>query len=103
MIGRCSLYGLWSNATVGGKTLQLCTLDFDTQASLQDFPVVTIYHPRSTKLCHAFANVSWADQNSFHRNSLLLLISIISIEYIGALTGMSSTQMGISEIGIYFY
>ncbi|UJR29433.1 hypothetical protein I4U23_010645 [Adineta vaga] len=81
--GRCSLYGLWGNATLGGKTLQLRALDWDTKGGLQDYPVVTIYHPRSTKLGHAFANVAWAG-------------------YIGTLTGMSSTQMGISEIGIYF-
>lgn len=83
LLGRCSLYGLWGNATLGGKTLQLRALDFDTGASLQDYPVVTIYHPRSSKLGQTFANVAWAG-------------------YIGALTGMSSTQMGISEIGIYF-
>ncbi|CAF0846202.1 unnamed protein product [Adineta steineri] len=81
--GRCSLFGLWGNATMGGKTLQLRALDWDTKGGLQDFPVITIYHPRSEKLGHAFANVAWAG-------------------YIGTLTGMSSTQMGISEIGIYF-
>jgi len=61
----------------------LRALDWDTEGGLQDFPVVTIYHPRSSKLGHAFANVAWAG-------------------YIGTLTGMSSTKMGISEIGIYF-
>ncbi|CAF3751538.1 unnamed protein product [Rotaria sordida] len=56
--GRCSLYGLWGNATLQSKTLQLRALDWDTQGGLQDFPVVTIYHPRSPKLGHAFANVA---------------------------------------------
>jgi len=60
LIGRCSLFGLWGDATLGGKTLQLRALDWDTEAGLQDFPVVTIYHPRSTKLGHTFANVAWA-------------------------------------------
>lgn len=63
-LGRCSLYGLWGNATLGGKTLQLRALDFDTGASLQDYPVVTIYHPRSSKLGQAFANVAWAGKLS---------------------------------------
>lgn len=35
-------------------------MDFDTDAGLQDHPVVTIYHPRSSKLGHTFANVAWA-------------------------------------------
>ncbi|CAF0748336.1 unnamed protein product [Didymodactylos carnosus] len=78
--GRCSLYGLWGNATLGGKTLQLRALDWDINGGLQDYPVVTIYHPLSEKLGHAFANVAWA----------------------GTLTGMSSTRLGISEIGVYF-
>lgn len=82
-LGRCSLYGLWGNATLGGKTLQLRALDFDTDGGFQDHPVVTIYHPRSSKLGHRFANVAWAG-------------------YIGTLTGMSETRLGISEIGIYF-
>ncbi|CAF2808927.1 unnamed protein product [Rotaria sp. Silwood2] len=62
--GRCSLYGLWGNATFGSKTLQLRALDWDTQGGLQDFPVVTIYHPRSSKLGHAFANVAWAGRHN---------------------------------------
>ncbi|CAF3637461.1 unnamed protein product [Rotaria sordida] len=53
--GRCSLYGLWGNATLQSKTLQLRALDWDTQGG-----------------------------------------------YIATLTGMSSTRLGISEIGIYF-
>lgn len=59
-LGRCSLYGLWGKATLGGKTLQLRALDWDTDGGLQDYPVVTIYHPQSEKLGHAFANVAWA-------------------------------------------
>ncbi|CAF1607958.1 unnamed protein product [Rotaria sp. Silwood1] len=81
--GRCSLYGLWGNATLGGKTLQLRALDWDVDAGLQDYPVVTIYHPRTSKLGHTFANVAWAG-------------------YIGTLTGMSSYRLGISEIGVSF-
>ncbi|CAF1996258.1 unnamed protein product [Rotaria magnacalcarata] len=81
--GRCSLYGLWGNATLGGKTLQLRALDWDVDAGLQDYPVVTIYHPGTSKLGHPFANVAWAG-------------------YIGTLTGMSSQRLGISEIGVSY-
>jgi exportin-7 len=59
-IGRCSLYGLWGNATLGGKTLQLRALDWDVDGGLQDYPVITIYHPTTSKLGHPFANVAWA-------------------------------------------
>ncbi|CAF0778657.1 unnamed protein product [Adineta steineri] len=81
--GRCSLYGLWGNATLGGKTLQLRALDWDVDGGLQDYPVITIYHPLTSKLGHPFANVAWAG-------------------YIGTLTGMSSLRLGISEIGVSF-
>ncbi len=60
IIGRCSLYGLWGNATLGGKTLQLRALDWDVDGGLQDYPVITIYHPTTSKLGHPFANVAWA-------------------------------------------
>jgi hypothetical protein len=63
-IGRCSLYGLWGNATLGGKTLQLRALDWDTDGGLQDYPVITIYHPGTSKLGHPFANVAWAGKNA---------------------------------------
>jgi exportin-7 len=43
--------------------LQLRALDWDTDGGLQDFPVITIYHPRTSKLGHAFANVAWAGKN----------------------------------------
>ena len=59
-VGRCSLFGLWGKATLGGKTLQLRALDWDTDGGLQDYPVITIYHPNTPKLGHPFANVAWA-------------------------------------------
>jgi hypothetical protein len=58
--GHCSVYSAWGNATIGGKTLKLRALDWDTESGAQDFPVITIYHPLSSKLGHAFANVAWA-------------------------------------------
>ncbi len=58
------MYGLWGNATLGGKTLQLRALDWDTDGGLQDYPVIAIYHPRTSKLGHPFANVGWAGKNT---------------------------------------
>jgi isopenicillin-N N-acyltransferase-like protein len=81
--GACSFFGAWGNATAGGKTLQLRALDWDTGAGLQNHPTVTIYHPLTPKMGHAFANVGWAG-------------------WIGTLTGMSSKKIGISEIGISY-
>jgi hypothetical protein len=40
--------------------LQLRALDWDTDGGLQDHPVITIYHPGTSKLGHPFANVAWA-------------------------------------------
>ncbi len=57
------MYGLWGNATLGGKTLQLRALDWDTDGGLQDYPVIAIYHPRTSKLGHPFANIAWAGEN----------------------------------------
>lgn len=81
--GACSFYGAWGSATAGGKTLQLRALDWDTGANLQRFPLVTIYHPQTPSMGVPFANVGWAG-------------------WIGTLTGMSSQQIGISEIGISY-
>lgn len=80
-LAQCSLYGLWGKATLGGKTLQMRALDWDTDGGLQDYPVITVYHPLTPKLGHAFVNVAWAG-------------------YIGVLTGMSSSLLGISSIGV---
>jgi len=54
---------------------QLRALDWDTSGPLQEFPLVTIYHPDNG---HAFANVGWAG-------------------WIASITGMSSAQMAMSE------
>ena len=39
-------------------------LDWDTEGGLQDFPVITVYHPLTPKLGHAFVNVAWAGKSS---------------------------------------
>ncbi len=59
--------------------MQLRALDWDTDGGLQDYPVITIYHPRTTKLGHSFANVAWAGKNilfSYLANSVLLCIHL---------------------------
>jgi len=74
---QCSILGAWNSATADGSLLQLRALDWDTSGPMQNFPVVTIYHPNSD-MGQAFANVGWAG-------------------WISSITGMSSAQMGMSE------
>lgn len=81
--GACSFFGAWGNATQDNKVLQLRALDWDCGAGLQDYPLVTIYHPMNNSMGNPFANVGWTG-------------------WIGTLTGMSSTKIGISEIGISY-
>lgn len=80
--GRCSMFGAWGKATPDGGLLQLRALDWDTDGPLQDFPVVVVYHP-DEGYGHDFANVGWAG-------------------WMGGLTGASSKQMAISEIGVSY-
>jgi len=79
--GTCSMFGVWGDA-VGKETnlLQLRSLDWDTDGPFPKFPAVIVYHPDNG---HPFANVGW-------------------IGWIGSMTGMSSLQTAISEIGVYF-
>ena len=74
----CSLFVAWGEATAStGSLLQLRALDYAVNAEIQRYPVVVVYHPRDG---HPFANFTWAGM-------------------VGAVTGMSSQQMAISEIG----
>jgi hypothetical protein len=81
--GRCSMFGSWGEASADGKTIQLRALDWDVGGPLQNFATVVVYHPLDASLGHAWTNVAWAG-------------------YIGTLTGMSSLQLGVSEIGVSF-
>lgn len=81
--GDCSMYGAWGKATAStGKTFQLRALDWDVDGPFKNYAAVVVYHPNSGN-GHAFANVGF-------------------IGWVGALTGQSSAQMGISEIGVAF-
>jgi len=71
----CSMFGAGKTATPDGSLFQLRALDWDISGPLQQYPLVTIYHP---KYGHPFANVGWTG-------------------WIASITGMSSSQMGMSE------
>jgi len=80
--GDCSMIGAWGSATAGGKTLQLRALDWDTEGPFRDYPAVTVYHP-ATPGAHPFTNVGL-------------------LGFIGAFTGQSSEQLGVSDIGVSY-
>lgn len=80
--GDCSMFGAWGSATAStGHTLQLRALDWDTDGPFKDHPAVVVYHPSDNG--HQFANVGF-------------------VGWIGALSGQSSSQLAISEIGVSF-
>eukprot|EP00043_Microstomoeca_roanoka_P004787 m.51843 g.51843 ORF g.51843 m.51843 type:complete len:440 (+) comp12654_c0_seq1:210-1529(+) len=82
--GSCSMYGAWGNATKStGKTFQLRALDWDVDGPFRNFPQITVYHPVNSSNGHAFANIGWTG-------------------WLGSITGISSTQVAISEIGVSF-
>jgi hypothetical protein len=77
--GACSMLGAWGKALhMNGTVLQLRALDWDMDGPFRDLPQITVYHPTEG---HAFANVGMTG-------------------FVGGLTGMSETQLGISEIGV---
>lgn len=76
----CSLFGAWGEATKStGHLLQLRSLDYAVEASIQNHPVIVVYHPNPGN-GHPFANFSWAG-------------------FVGTVTGISSERLAISEIG----
>lgn len=83
--GKCSMIGAWG-AALGpdAKTglLQVRALDWDVDGPFKDHPAITVYHPSSDN-GQAFLNVGWTG-------------------WIASITGMSSAQMAVSEIGVAF-
>jgi len=74
----CSLFGAWGKATAAdGHTYQLRALDYEVDAEIQRYPTIIVYAPRTG---HPFANIGWAG-------------------VVGAVTGISSIPLAISEIG----
>jgi hypothetical protein len=74
----CSIVGAHSSATEKGGLVQLRALDWNTATPLQKYPAVVVYHPDSSFGGHPFAQLGWAS-------------------FMGALTGMSSSPLGICE------
>jgi len=83
--GSCSMFGAWGNATAsrGGKLLQLRALDWDTDGPFKNYPALVIYHPANSSDGHAFANLGF-------------------IGWTASITGMSSSPLAASEIGVSF-
>ena len=80
----CSFAGSWGSASEGGKTFQVRALDYDTDGPFKDFPLVSVYHPEGGDGDgHAFATVGFPAS-------------------VGALTGFSQVQLGLSEIGVSY-
>jgi len=76
--GACSMFGAWGGALADDtKVLQLRALDWNMDGPFRDYSQITVYHPNEG---HSFVNIGFSG-------------------FIGGLTGVSSTQLGISEIG----
>eukprot|EP01127_Copromyxa_protea_P021124 TRINITY_DN7179_c0_g1_i1.p1 TRINITY_DN7179_c0_g1~~TRINITY_DN7179_c0_g1_i1.p1 ORF type:complete len:445 (-),score=71.80 TRINITY_DN7179_c0_g1_i1:193-1527(-) len=82
--GKCSMFGMWGQALAPeyrNSLLQLRALDWDMDGPFRDHSALTVYHP--TDGTNAFINIGM-------------------VGFVGSLTGISSAQMGISEIGVSF-
>jgi hypothetical protein len=75
----CSIVGAWgqatNNITRNGPLYQLRALDWITDGPFQKFPALIVYHPNQG---HNFSIFTWTG-------------------FVGAITGFSSTPMGICE------
>jgi hypothetical protein len=79
---QCSFFGAWGSAVAkDGHSYQLRALDFDTTGPFKEFPQITVYHPSDGG--HPYAQVSWPGN-------------------VGSLSGFSSQQIAISEIGVSY-
>jgi len=80
--GACSMFGVWGESIPkDGSILQLRAFDWDVDGPYKDVPAIVIYHPSNNG--HTFMNIGF-------------------IGWIGSFSGMSATQLGISEIGVSF-
>eukprot|EP00008_Paramoeba_atlantica_P013226 CAMPEP_0201477678 /NCGR_PEP_ID=MMETSP0151_2-20130828/2656_1 /ASSEMBLY_ACC=CAM_ASM_000257 /TAXON_ID=200890 /ORGANISM="Paramoeba atlantica, Strain 621/1 / CCAP 1560/9" /LENGTH=445 /DNA_ID=CAMNT_0047858481 /DNA_START=36 /DNA_END=1373 /DNA_ORIENTATION=+ len=84
--GHCSMFGAWGVAVPQENHLiQLRALDWDMDGPWGNYPVIIVYHP---------------DPKMENQGHPFLTIGFVG--FIGGLTGMSSVQMGISEIGVSY-
>jgi len=83
--GSCSMYGAWgaATATLDGRLLQLRALDWSVDGPFKNTPQVTVYHSSDSEEGHTFANIGWSG-------------------WIGSITGLSQSQLAISEIGVAY-
>jgi isopenicillin-N N-acyltransferase like protein len=85
--GSCSMFGAKDSATResrGGKLLQLRALDWDTDGPFKNYPAIVVYHPNDDgNSGHAWANVGFSG-------------------WTASITGFSSTQLALSEIGVSY-
>mmetsp|Transcript_6283 Transcript_6283/g.9131 ORF Transcript_6283/g.9131 Transcript_6283/m.9131 type:complete len:431 (+) Transcript_6283:29-1321(+) len=74
----CSMAGVWGEATSktkNGTLLQLRALDWDDKAPISEYPTLVVYHPNEG---NTFVNVAYPS-------------------FVGTITGVSETMLGISE------
>lgn len=73
---QCSMLGAWGPASFDGRLTQLRALDWDTDGPFQQWPTLIVYHPAAGGVPNAV--LGWAGM-------------------LGAITGVSSAGVGISE------
>lgn len=83
--GSCSMFGAWGKATesTGGNLLQLRALDWDIDGPFKNYAAMIVYHPSADAGGHPWANVAFTG-------------------FTGAITGMSSAGLAMSEIGVTY-
>lgn len=55
----CSIVGAWSNSTVDNKLLTLRALDWSSDAPINKYPTVIVYHS-TEEGSHPFSNIGYA-------------------------------------------
>jgi len=75
---QCSMLGAWGAASFTGQLTQLRALDWDTDGPFQQWPTLVVYHPDAATGGVPNAVLGWAGM-------------------LGAITGVSSAGVGISE------
>jgi hypothetical protein len=72
----CTIVGAWGPSTPNDSLLQLRALDWDSDAPINKYPLITIYH--STQGGYPFANIGY-------------------LGLVGSITAFSSKQIALSE------
>jgi len=80
--GACSMFGAWGAATPDKNLLQLRALDWDVDGPFKNYAAIVVYHPNEGN-GHAWANIGFPG-------------------WTASVTGMSSTSLAMSEIGVSY-